>query len=113
MNGIVKKKESSLLSVMSQLLMILSVILILVFVAQEKPETSFLWVAAAGLSGLATSSVILYRFRSGRIQDKVLMLLLCLFTIGVYLFAIEYLSDMRMFIGLLMSWLIVILLVKE
>lgn len=113
MNSITNNSGKSLLSVASQLMIILSVIEILILFTNNQSGGNVLWVAGSGVIGLLTGMAVLQMKRSGKTKSMAGLICLSLVNICVCLFVMKNFSDFRMFVDLFISSSIFILLLKE
>lgn len=112
MNSILKKDQANVLSVLSQLMMILTVIQILVLFTAKEHETGLLWVAGSGFVGFLMSLHVFQNIRNEAGYNRITGVFLGLLTIVAYAFAFFNYEDFRLMLGFLMALFIVIFLVR-
>ncbi|MCU0327289.1 MAG: hypothetical protein MUF45_19035 [Spirosomaceae bacterium] len=113
MNGTLKETERKLLSLFSQLLIIISTIQILTLLMVENTETSFLWVTLSGFFALGTGLAVFADSNRRTIIHKWVLLACSLICLVAYVFAVNMHNEPRMYVGLLTSLIIMILLIQR
>lgn len=111
MNGILKKDQADVLSVLSQLMMILTIIQILILFTAKEHETGLLWVAGSGFVGFLMSLHVFQNIKKAG-YNRITGVILGVLTILAYSFAFINYEDVRLVLGLLMALFIVIFLVR-
>lgn len=113
MNGTLKETERKLLSLFSQLLIIIASIQILTLLMVENNESSYLWVTLSGFLALTTGLAVFADSNRRTIIHKWILLTCSLICLVAYVFALNMHNEPRMYIGLLISIVIMVLLIQS
>lgn len=113
MNETLKENERKLLSLFSQLLVVVALIQIITLWIVENPNSNFLWVVFSGLVGLVAGVFVFAESNRKLILNKWILLLLGIICVVIYVLALNHYYEPRMYIGLFLSTLISLILLLK